>query len=113
MTPSKPTSRVVPGRYDEPMGSYMTSSPLDLEVLDAEIIADLLEPDQENFTVKVRSDFYDAAGVMAALEVLTSTQFINVSVLIAVQRNDTLEELLAYFHKLGVNFVRLGGGDMS
>ncbi|KAK2025153.1 hypothetical protein LX32DRAFT_642982 [Colletotrichum zoysiae] len=53
---------VVPGRYDEPMDSHVTSSLLDLEVLYAEIIADLLKPDQENFTVKVRSKFYDASG---------------------------------------------------
>ncbi|KAI8153647.1 Helicase required for RNAi-mediated heterochromatin assembly 1 [Colletotrichum sp. SAR 10_65] len=46
---------------------------------------------------------------MAALEVLLSTQPVNVPIIITAQKNDTVDELLSRCHKQGVNFIRLGG----
>ncbi|KAK1726143.1 P-loop containing nucleoside triphosphate hydrolase protein [Colletotrichum acutatum] len=46
---------------------------------------------------------------MAALKVLLSTQRINVPIIVTAQKNDTVDELLARCHQLGVDFVRLGG----
>ncbi|OHE93393.1 helicase required for RNAi-mediated heterochromatin assembly 1 [Colletotrichum orchidophilum] len=46
---------------------------------------------------------------MAALKVLLSTQRSNAPIIVTAQKNDTVDELLTRCHKLGVDFVRLGG----
>ncbi|WDK17578.1 helicase required for RNAi-mediated heterochromatin assembly 1 [Colletotrichum graminicola] len=87
----------------------MRPSPLDLKVLDAKINVDLPQPDRYYFMVKRARNCMRPLGFGSALEVLLSTQSICPPVLITVQKNETADELLLCCHRLGINFVRLGG----
>lgn len=51
---------VVAGRYDEFIVSTVAPPPIDLEICDSQLVAGLMQPDQEYVMIEARSNYYEA-----------------------------------------------------